>query len=429
MYKNLLDKKKKLAVIGLGYVGLPIALEFAKQISVIGFDINAGRIEMMKEGIDPSKELEKESFNGCDIEFTNSLDKLREANFFIVAVPTPVDVNNVPDLIPVQMASETIGKVVKNGDYVVFESTVYPGCTEEDCLPIIEKLSGLKNKIDFKLGYSPERINPGDKEHTLSSIVKVVSGCDEESLDTIAKVYELVVSAGVHKTSSIKVAEAAKIIENTQRDLNIALMNELSIIFDRMDINTFEVLEAAGTKWNFLKFQPGLVGGHCIGVDPYYLTYKSNKLGYNSQVILAGREINDGMAAHIAKKILQHIIQSNGDLKKAKVLVMGATFKENVSDIRNSKVADVVKELKSYSLEVHVTDPHASSDELMHEYGFDLTKEISNDYEAVIVTVPHKAYLNMNDEEFAAITKPNAMVADIKGIFRGKINSRKYWSL
>ncbi len=429
MYTELINKKNKLAVIGLGYVGLPIALEFAKQISVIGFDINADRIEMMKEGIDPSKELEKESFSGCDIEFTNSLDKLREANFFIVAVPTPVDSNNVPNLIPVQMASETIGKVVKQGDYVVFESTVYPGCTEEDCLPIIEKLSGLKNKIDFKLGYSPERINPGDKEHTLSSIVKVVSGCDEESLDTIAKVYELVVSAGVHKASCIKVAEAAKIIENTQRDLNIALMNELSIIFDKMNINTFEVLEAAGTKWNFLKFQPGLVGGHCIGVDPYYLTYKSNKLGYNSQVILAGREINDGMAAHIAKKILQHIIQNNGDLKHAKVLVMGATFKENVSDIRNSKIADVVKELKSYSLQVHVTDPHAGSDELLHEYGFELTKEISNDYEAVIVAVPHKAYMNMNDEEFAAITKPNAIIADIKGIFRSKINSRKYWSL
>ncbi|HEV8082550.1 MAG TPA: nucleotide sugar dehydrogenase [Chitinophagaceae bacterium] len=429
MYTDLLAKKKKLAVIGLGYVGLPIALEFAKKISVIGFDINADRIEMMKERIDPSKELEKESFNNCDIEFTDNLDKLREANFFIVAVPTPVDVNNVPDLIPVQSASRTIGKVVKKGDYVVFESTVYPGCTEEDCLPVIEKLSGLKNKTDFKLGYSPERINPGDKEHTLSSIVKVVSGCDEESLNTIAKVYELVVSAGVYKASSIKVAEAAKIIENTQRDLNIALMNELSIIFDKMNINTFEVLEAAGTKWNFLKFQPGLVGGHCIGVDPYYLTYKSNKLGYNSQVILAGREINDGMAAYIAKKILQHIIQSNGDLKKAKVLVMGATFKENVSDIRNSKVADVVKELKSYSLQVHVTDPHASSDDLMHEYGFNLTKEISNDYEAVIVTVPHKAYINMNDHEFAAITKPNAIVADIKGIFRGKINSRKYWSL
>src|SRR5450432_2712233 len=374
MYKELVDKKKKLAVIGLGYVGLPIALEFAKKISVIGFDINAARIELMMNGIDPSKELEKEAFENCDIEFTGSLDKLREANFFIVAVPTPVDEHNVPDLIPVQRASDTIGKVVKKGDYVVFESTVYPGCTEEDCLPVIEKLSGLKNIIDFKLGYSPERINPGDKEHTLSSIIKVVSGCDEESLDTIAKVYELVVTAGVYRASCIKVAEAAKIIENTQRDLNIALMNELSIIFDKMNINTFEVLEAAGTKWNFLKFQPGLVGGHCIGVDPYYLTYKSKKLGYNSQVILAGRSINDGMAGYVAKKVLQHIIQSNGDVKHAKVLVMGATFKENVSDIRNSKVADVVKELKSFLLNVDITDPHAGSEELKHEYGFSLSQ-------------------------------------------------------
>lgn len=429
MYEGLINKKKKLAVIGLGYVGLPIALEFAKKISVIGFDINAERVEMMKQGIDPSKELEKESFNNCDIEFTDSLDKLREANFFIVAVPTPVDKRNVPDLTPVQRASETIGKVVKKGDYVVFESTVYPGCTEEDCLPMIEDLSGLKNIVDFKLGYSPERINPGDKEHTLANIIKVVSGCDEESLNTIAKVYELVVEAGVHKASSIKVAEAAKIIENTQRDLNIALMNELSIIFEKMNINTYEVLEAAGTKWNFLKFQPGLVGGHCIGVDPYYLTFKSEKLGYNSQVILAGRSINDGMAVHIAKKVLKHIIQNNGILKEAKVLVMGATFKENVSDIRNSKVADIVKELQSYSLQVHVTDPHASSEELKHEYGFGLTKDLAKDYEAVIVTVPHKAYMNMDDQAFAEITKSHAMVADIKGIFRDKILSRTYWSL
>jgi UDP-N-acetyl-D-glucosamine/UDP-N-acetyl-D-galactosamine dehydrogenase len=429
MYKGLLDKNKKLAVIGLGYVGLPIALEFAKKLSVIGFDINPDRIEMMKQGIDPSKELEKEAFENCDIEFTCNLDKLRQANFFIVAVPTPVDQYNVPDLIPVQKASDTIGKVVKKGDYVVFESTVYPGCTEEDCLPVIEKLSGLKNIIDFKLGYSPERINPGDKEHTLSSIVKVVSGCDDESLDIIAKVYELVVTAGVYRASCIKVAEAAKIIENTQRDLNIALMNELSIIFDKMNINTFEVLEAAGTKWNFLKFQPGLVGGHCIGVDPYYLTYKSNKLGYDAQVILAGRSINDGMAGYVAKKVLQHIIQNNGNVKHAKVLVMGATFKENVSDIRNSKVADVVKELRSYSLQVHITDPHASSDQLMHEYGFELTPELSNDYEAVIVTVPHKTFACMDDNAFAKITKPHAIIADLKGLYRGKITSRTYWSL
>jgi len=429
MYQELLDKKKKLAVIGLGYVGLPIALEFAKKIKVIGFDINAKRVEMMRNKIDPSQELESSAFDDCDIEFTNDLDVLRQANFFIVAVPTPVDEHNVPDLIPVQRASETIGKVIKKGDYVVFESTVYPGCTEEDCLPIIEKLCGLKNIIDFKSGYSPERINPGDKEHTLSSIVKVVSGCDAESLEVIAKVYELVVKAGVHKASSIKVAEAAKIIENTQRDLNIALMNELSIIFDRMDINTYEVLEAAGTKWNFLRFQPGLVGGHCIGVDPYYLTYKSKELGYDSQVILAGRNINDGMAGYVAKKVLQHIIQNNGNVKDAKVLVMGATFKENVSDIRNSKVADVVKELQSFSLNVHVTDPHAESAELKHEYGFELTPELSNDYDAVIVTVPHEAYKKLDDNYFASVSKPHAMIADLKGIYRNGISSRNYWSL
>ncbi len=429
MYQDLLDKKKKLAVIGLGYVGLPIALEFARKTSVIGFDINAKRVEMMRNNIDPSQELEKEAFDGCDIEFTNDLEVLKQANFFIVAVPTPVDEHNVPDLVPVQKASETIGKVVKKGDYVVFESTVYPGCTEEDCQPIIEKLSGLKNIIDFKLGYSPERINPGDKEHTLARIIKVVSGCDAESLEVIAKVYELVVTAGVHKASSIKVAEAAKIIENTQRDLNIALMNELSIIFDRMNINTFEVLEAAGTKWNFLKFQPGLVGGHCIGVDPYYLTHKSKELGYDSQVILAGRVINDGMASYVAKKVLQHIIQNNGNVKDAKVLVMGATFKENVSDIRNSKVADVIKELKSFSLNVDVTDPHAESDELKHEYGFELNADIANDYDAVIITVPHNAYKVLDDTYFAGITKPKAMIADLKGIYRNKIQNRFYWSL
>ena len=429
MYQELIDKKKKLAVIGLGYVGLPIALEFAKKISVIGFDINAKRVEMMRNKIDPSQELESSAFDGTDIVFTNDLDVLREANFFIVAVPTPVDEHNVPDLIPVQRASETIGKVIKKGDYVVFESTVYPGCTEEDCLPIIEKLSGLKNIVDFKSGYSPERINPGDKEHTLAKIVKVVSGCDATSLEVVAKVYELVVTAGVHRASSIKVAEAAKIIENTQRDLNIALMNELSIIFDRMNINTFEVLEAAGTKWNFLKFQPGLVGGHCIGVDPYYLTYKSKELGYDSQVILAGRVINDGMAGYVAKKILQHIIQNNGNVKDAKVLVMGATFKENVSDIRNSKVADVVKELKSFSLNVDVTDPHAESDELKHEYGFELTTHLANNYDAVIVTVPHNDYKVLGDEYFAGLTKENAMIADLKGIYRGRIVNRVYWSL
>ena len=429
MYQDLVDKKAKLAVIGLGYVGLPIALEFAKRISVIGFDINEKRVEMMKQGIDPSNELEKSEFDGCDIVFTNSLDVLREAKFFIVAVPTPVDEHNVPDLTPVKKASETIGKVIKKGDYVVFESTVYPGCTEEDCLPVIEQLSGLKNVTDFKSGYSPERINPGDKTHTLAKIIKVVSGCDAESLEEIAKTYELVVAAGVHKASSIKVAEAAKIIENTQRDLNIALMNELSIIFNLIGINTYEVLEAAGTKWNFLKFQPGLVGGHCIGVDPYYLTYKASELGYDAEVILAGRNINDNMAKYVAKSVIQHIIKNSSDVKNAKVLVMGATFKENVSDIRNSKVADVVNALKSYHLNVDVVDPHADSDELNHEYGFSLSKNTDTDYDAVVVTVPHNEYKALGDDYFASITKAHAMIADLKGIYRNIIIKRNYWSL
>ena len=383
----------------------------------------------MKQGIDPSNELEKSEFDGCDIVFTNSLDVLREAKFFIVAVPTPVDEHNVPDLTPVKKASETIGKVIKKGDYVVFESTVYPGCTEEDCLPVIEQLSGLKNVTDFKSGYSPERINPGDKTHTLAKIIKVVSGCDATSLEEIAKTYELVVAAGVHKASSIKVAEAAKIIENTQRDLNIALMNELSIIFNLIGINTYEVLEAAGTKWNFLKFQPGLVGGHCIGVDPYYLTYKASELGYDAEVILAGRNINDNMAKYVAKSVIQHIIKNSSDVKNAKVLVMGATFKENVSDIRNSKVADVVNALKSYHLNVDVVDPHADSDELNHEYGFSLSKNTDTDYDAVVVTVPHNEYKALGDDYFASITKAHAMIADLKGIYRNKIIKRNYWSL
>ncbi|MFO0414234.1 MAG: nucleotide sugar dehydrogenase [Bacteroidota bacterium] len=429
MYQQLIKKEKKLAVIGLGYVGLPIALEFAKKISVIGFDINPQRIELMKQGIDPSNELSFSDFEGCDIVFTDSLEVLREASFFIVAVPTPVDEHNIPDLIPVTKASETIGKVVKKGDYVVYESTVYPGCTEEDCLPIIEKLSGLKMCTDFKLGYSPERINPGDKEHTLSKIVKVVSGCDAESAEEIAKTYEIVVKAGVHRASSIKVAEAAKIIENTQREVNIALMNELSIIFDKMDINTFEVLEAAGTKWNFLRFQPGLVGGHCIGVDPYYLTYKANQLGYDSRVILAGRVINDEMPAYVAKKVVQHIIKHVRNITASNVLVLGATFKENVSDIRNSKVAELVKELKAFSLNVDVADPHASSDELKHEYGFELTDSLRNDYDAVILAVPHQQYKGLEESYFHSLTKEHALIADLKGMYRNKIQSRKYWSL
>ena len=383
----------------------------------------------MRQSIDPSGELDKEEFNGCDIHFTSNIEDLRDASFFIVAVPTPVDAHNVPDLVPVQSASATIGKVLKKGDYVIFESTVYPGCTEEDCLPIIEKLSGLKFCEDFKLGYSPERINPGDKQHTLATIIKVVSGCDAESLNEIAQVYELVVKAGVHRASSIKVAEAAKIIENTQRDLNIALMNELSIIFDRMGISTYEVLEAAGTKWNFLKFYPGLVGGHCIGVDPYYLTYKAAELGFNSRVILSGRYINDNMGNYVSKKILQHVIANSDNVKTAKILFLGATFKENVSDIRNSKVMDVIETLRGYHLNVWVSDPYADSDELEHEYNCKVTNNIDNDYDAIIISVPHAPYLDYDDAYFASISKPNALIADLKGIYRNKITSRKYWSL
>ena len=429
MYEEILNKEKKLAVIGLGYVGLPIALEFAKSISVIGFDIHPGRIEMMKNGVDPSQELKKEAFEGADIHFTANPDDLKDASFFIVAVPTPVDSHKVPDLAPVLKASETVGKVLNEGDYVVYESTVYPGCTEEDCIPVLEKMSGLKFVNDFKVGYSPERINPGDKEHTLTKIIKVVSGCDEESLDNIAKVYELVVEAGVHRATTIKVAEAAKIIENTQRDLNIALMNELSKIFDRMDINTFDVLEAAGTKWNFLKFFPGLVGGHCIGVDPYYLTYKAIGLGYKPEVILSGRRINDSMGAYVAQRLVQKLIKNGKQIASAKVLVMGSTFKEDVADIRNSKVVDVIKELKGFSVNVDVTDAYAEKREMKEEYGIELIDEVETKYDAIIVAVNHDKYLAYDDAYFDNITTENSILVDIKGVFRGKIKSLEYWSL
>jgi UDP-N-acetyl-D-glucosamine/UDP-N-acetyl-D-galactosamine dehydrogenase len=426
MYQELVDKKTKLAVIGLGYVGLPIALEFARKISVIGFDINDKRIGMMRNGIDPSKEVPPEEFNGRDIVFTSDPAVLKEAGFFIVAVPTPVDKYNVPDLKPLLGASETVGKAIKQGDYVVYESTTYPGCTEEDCLPVLEKLSGLKMGSGFKIGYSPERINPGDKKNTLKTVVKVVSGCDAGSLDEIAKTYELVVDAGVHRASSIKVAEASKIVENTQRDLNIALMNELSLIFDRMGVNTYDVIEAAGTKWNFLKFQPGLVGGHCIGVDPYYLTYKAASLGYDSKVIAASRYINDDMAKYVARKIITHVLRNSTE---PRVLVKGVTFKENVSDIRNSKIVDTVKELLAFNIDVDVEDPYAVTAEVHEEYGLHLVSEARNDYDAVIVTVPHQPYLSLNNTYFESITRPQAVIADLKGIFKNKITGRKYWSL
>lgn len=429
IYEKLIKKETKLAVIGLGYVGLPIALEFAKKISVIGFDINQKRVDLMKQNIDPSKELEKEAFDGCDILFTANPDDLKDATFFIVAVPTPVDDHKVPDLKPVTSASKTIGKVLKKGDYVVYESTVYPGCTEEDCLPILEELSGLKLNVDFKLGYSPERINPGDKVHTLPNIIKVVSGSDAESLEVIAKTYEIVVRAGVFRAKSIKVAEAAKIIENTQRDLNIALMNELSKIFDKIGIQTNDVLEAAGTKWNFLKFFPGLVGGHCIGVDPYYLTYKAIGLGYKPEVILSGRRINDSMGEYVARNTVQRIIKTGKVTMKSKVLVMGATFKENVSDIRNSKVVDMVRELESYGVKVHVTDPHASPEEVRQEYGYELIAAPEPTYDAVIVAVNHREYSDLPESWFKSILNEKAVFADLKGVYRGKVKNFAYWSL
>jgi UDP-N-acetyl-D-galactosamine dehydrogenase len=429
MHKELLEKKTKLAVIGLGYVGLPIALEFAGKINVIGFDINESRLDLMRNNIDPSGELNDENFKNKSIEFTSSLQKLAEATFFIVTVPTPIDEHNLPDLKPILAATRSIGKVLKKGDYVVYESTVYPGCTEEDCVPILEELSGLRCKTDFKVGYSPERINPGDTEHTITKILKVVSGIDEESLDVISDTYKIIVQAGVHRAPSIKVAEAAKIIENTQRDVNIALMNELSIIFNKMGINTYDVLQAAGTKWNFIQFKPGLVGGHCIGVDPYYLTYKAQELGYHAQVINSGRYVNDSMGFYVAKQTVKKIIAAGKDVSKAKALVMGATFKENVDDIRNSKVADVVKELISYGVTVEVTDPRANSHDLKEEYGFELIDKPGTDYDAIILAVNHKEYTELKEDWFGNILTKDGLIVDIKGILKNKITKHTYWSL
>ena len=429
MYTKIQNKQATISVIGLGYVGLPIALEFARKAKVIGFDIKPERVALMKKGIDPSKELESADFEGCDITFTSNAEDLKNANFHIVAVPTPIDDHNQPDLKPVLSASKTVGLALKKNDYVVFESTVYPGCTEEDCVPILEKVSGLKFGDDFKVGFSPERINPGDKVHTLTSITKVVSGNDAEALDNIAKVYEMIIKAGVHRATSIKVAEAAKIIENTQRDVNIALMNELSLIFNRMDINTYDVLEAAGTKWNFLKFFPGLVGGHCIGVDPYYLLHKAKQLGYHSKMIDSGRFINDSMGGYVAKQTVKKIIAADKNIKNARVLVMGVTFKEDVSDIRNSKVVDVVRELQSYSVNVDAIDPHASKEEVKEEYGSDIVNKPSGKYDAVILAVQHKDYLNLTEDYFKSILIDNGLFVDLKGVFKGKINKLDYWSL
>jgi UDP-N-acetyl-D-galactosamine dehydrogenase len=429
MYQALVRKEKTLAVVGLGYVGLPIALEFARHFRVIGFDINAARVEMMRRGEDPSRELPAEAFQGTDILFTSNPEDLKKAQFFVVAVPTDIDEHKVPDLSPLKKASISVGKALKPGDYVVYESTVYPGCTEEDCLPLLEEHSGLRLHRDFKLGYSPERIVPGDKTRPLTQILKIVSGSDAEALGQVAAVYGHIIEAGVHQASSIKVAEAAKVIENTQRDLNISLMNELAIIFDRMGIDTQEVIKAAGTKWNFLKFYPGLVGGHCIGVDPYYLLHKSVELGYEPQVILSGRRVNDGMPAWVAKKLVQLLLQKDKNPRLAKVLVLGVTFKENVADIRNSKVATLVHELQDYSINVHLADPHASPNEVAHEYKLTLVDKISDHYDAVVVAVAHDEYRHYDSAFFKSICNEKPILMDLKAIYEGVDEDVHYWRL
>jgi len=411
--------KTAVSVIGLGYVGLPLALELAKKFRVIGFDISEPRVEMMKRGEDPSEELDSAAFEDKNIHFTCDPAQLAEATFHIVAVPTPVDESRTPNLRPLIGASTTIGKVLKKGDIVVYESTVYPGCTEEDCVPVLEKESGLTFG-DFTVGYSPERINPGDKEHTVANILKIVSASDDETLKVVSGVYGDIITAGIYEAKTIKVAEAAKVIENSQRDVNISFVNELSMIFSRMGIDTQDVLEAAGTKWNFLPFRPGLVGGHCISVDPYYLLHKSVKLGYDPQVIASGRRINDRMPAFIAKELVQHLLKSDKNPKQSKVLVLGITFKENVADIRNSKVVDVVRELMDYGVNVHINDPHASPNEVAHEYGLTMVDAIGKDYDAVVVAVAHDDFKRKSLDDFRAISRGRLLLFDLKAVYERK---------
>ncbi|WP_019141888.1 nucleotide sugar dehydrogenase [Noviherbaspirillum massiliense] len=409
--------KRKISVIGLGYVGLPVAVAFGKHATTIGFDINEGRLAELREGYDRTNEVTASELKGADILFTSDIKILAMADFHIVAVPTPVDEAHQPDLTPVVRASETVGKALKKGDIVVYESTVYPGVTEDVCVPILERVSRLKCGTDFTVGYSPERINPGDKEHTFTRITKVVSGQDASTLDVVAAVYGSVVTAGIHRAASIKVAEAAKVIENTQRDLNIALMNELSLIFDRMGIDTNSVLEAAGTKWNFLKFKPGLVGGHCIGVDPYYLTHKAEMLGYHPQVILAGRRINDGMGGFIGQQTIKQLIHAGHDVCKSTVTVLGLSFKENCPDLRNSRVIDVIRELQSFGVKVQVCDPQVDAHEAKEEYGVEL-KAINQlpPAEAVVVAVAHREFVEFKVNDYLRILKESPVVVDVKGI-------------
>jgi UDP-N-acetyl-D-glucosamine/UDP-N-acetyl-D-galactosamine dehydrogenase len=408
LYEKIINMEEKISLIGLGYVGMPIAVAFAKKVGVIGFDLSKKKIDMYKNGIDPTKEVGNEVIKDTKVFFTSDETNLREAKFHIVAVPTPVKEDRTPDLNPIRAASQILGRNLTKGSIVVYESTVYPGVTEEICVPILEKESGLKYGVDFKVGYSPERINPGDHEHRLESIIKVVSGMDKDTLDIVAKVYELVVQVGVYKAESIKVAEAAKVIENSQRDINIAFMNELSIIFNRMGIDTKAVLEAAGTKWNFLKFSPGLVGGHCIGVDPYYLTYKAEQMGYYSQIILSGRKINDDMGKYVAEHTVKKMIKAKKQINGSKVAVFGITFKENCPDVRNTKVVDVIKELEEYGIEVKVVDPVADKDDLWNEYKTTLSNiEDIKGMDAVIFAVPHEEFKTMHLKDIRRMFKSN----------------------
>jgi len=437
LYKNIKNKQDKIAVIGLGYVGMPIAVAFSKKAEVIGFDLNKEKIELYKAGIDPTNEIGNDEIKKSSVEFTSNENKLKEAKFFVVSVPTPINSDKTPNLFPIEDASKIIGRNLNKGSIVVYESTVYPGVTEDVCIPILEKESGLKCGIDFKVGYSPERINPGDKVHRLENIIKIVSGMDSDSLEEIAKVYELIIEAGVHKAESIKVAEAAKVVENSQRDINIAFMNELAMVFDRMGIDTHAVINAMNTKWNALKFYPGLVGGHCIGVDPYYFIYEAEKLGYHSQIILSGRKINDSVGKFIADATIKSLIHSNKVIKKSKVVILGMTFKENTPDTRNSKVIDIIKSLREYGVEPIIVDPVADKTETKKEYGIDLMnyQDIS-DADCVLMAVAHKEFLNLTlsdiDKLYGDLINSEKVLIDVKNIFNKKDVKEKgynYWSL
>lgn len=435
LYEKIVARGESISLVGLGYVGMPIAVAFAKKVRVIGYDLNAAKIELYKSGIDPTNEVGNDAIRNSTVEFTSDETRLREAKFHIVAVPTPVNDDHTPDLTPVEGASRILGRNLTKGSIVVFESTVYPGVTEDICVPILEKESGLKCGVDFKIGYSPERINPGDKVHRLETIKKIVSGMDEETLDEVAHVYELVVEAGVHRAESIKVAEAAKVIENSQRDINIAFMNELSIIFNKMGIDTKSVLEAAGTKWNFLKFYPGLVGGHCIGVDPYYLTYKAEQLGYHSQIILSGRRINDDMGKYCAENLVKQLIKADRPVKNAKVAILGFTFKENCPDTRNTKIIDIYNELKEYGITAVIADPNADADEAKRLYGVEFVSFDSiRDMDAVILAVAHEQFKTLSMETIGTLYAKNApkVLLDLKGLLDRKAYEQAgyaYWRL